>query len=165
MTHQVLPRAEYHASLPTKRSASGVLLFNQVGELFLVQPTYKPKWQLVGGVIDKFESPQQAAIREIKEEIGLDINQQLTLRLIDHCYRPIEKNESYQFIFSGGILNEAQVAAIKLAPEELKAYMFVKVENLESYISNHSFERISKALEALKNNTCYYHENQALLRE
>ena len=164
MTHQVLPRAEYHASLATKRSAAGVLLFNRANELLLVQPTDKKVWTLVGGVIDAFESPQQAAMREIKEEIGLDINQ-LALRLIDYCYRPIEQNESYQFIFSGDILTEAQIAAIKLPPEELKAFIFVKVEEIENYISNHGFERIRKALEALKNNTCYYHENQALLKE
>ena len=48
-----------------------ILLLKRSSDPKLWQPS---KWGLVGGVIEKGETPQQAVEREIKEETNLDIN-------------------------------------------------------------------------------------------
>ncbi|MFI6484323.1 NUDIX domain-containing protein [Nonomuraea sp. NPDC050663] len=39
-----------------------------------MSPTYKPSWDLPDGTAEANESPAAAAQREIKEELGLDID-------------------------------------------------------------------------------------------
>jgi 8-oxo-dGTP pyrophosphatase MutT (NUDIX family) len=55
---------------------AGVVIRNDKGEYLLVQEK-QPKayglWNLPAGWIDEGETPQQAAVREAKEEVGLDV--------------------------------------------------------------------------------------------
>lgn len=47
----------------------------QDGKIILVRHWYNSLWVMPGGGIKKYETPEQAAIREIKEEIGIEIKQ------------------------------------------------------------------------------------------
>ena len=55
------------------RAAVGIMLLNSRGEVFVARrcdiPTM-PAWQMPQGGIDPGETPRQAALRELKEEIG-----------------------------------------------------------------------------------------------
>ena len=73
--------------------AVAVLLFNDRGELLLTRRAIEPhqgKLDLPGGFIDPMETAEQAAIREIREELGIEIH---TLNYF--CSFPNE------YIFSG----------------------------------------------------------------
>lgn len=51
-------------------------LIRKDGEILLIQRKYPPsqgKWALPGGVVEQGESTEQAAIREVKEELDIDI--------------------------------------------------------------------------------------------
>jgi ADP-ribose pyrophosphatase YjhB (NUDIX family) len=37
--------------------AAGALLFDEDGRILLVEPTYKPYWEIPGGVVEADESP------------------------------------------------------------------------------------------------------------
>jgi 8-oxo-dGTP diphosphatase len=56
---------------------AGVILFNRKGELLLLLrdniPTigYPDHWTIAGGVIEEEETPEEAALREVQEEIGV----------------------------------------------------------------------------------------------
>ena len=56
---------------------AGVILFNREGEFLLLLrdniPTigHPNHWNIVGGVIEEGESPEEAALREVHEEIGV----------------------------------------------------------------------------------------------
>jgi putative (di)nucleoside polyphosphate hydrolase len=58
---------------PRYRRAVGIMLLNRAGEVFVARridmPTM-PAWQMPQGGIDPGETPLQAALRELKEEIG-----------------------------------------------------------------------------------------------
>jgi putative (di)nucleoside polyphosphate hydrolase len=56
------------------RRGVGLALFNRSGLVFAAQRIDTPgeAWQMPQGGIDKGESPDQAALRELKEEIGTD---------------------------------------------------------------------------------------------
>jgi 8-oxo-dGTP pyrophosphatase MutT (NUDIX family) len=49
-----------------------VLTVNEGGEILLIRRTDNDKWALPGGAIDLGESVAQAAIRETREETGID---------------------------------------------------------------------------------------------
>jgi len=57
------------------RSAVGVMLLNPAGQVFVARRIDMPMmraWQMPQGGIDPGETPQQAAFRELREEIGTD---------------------------------------------------------------------------------------------
>jgi putative (di)nucleoside polyphosphate hydrolase len=56
------------------RPCVGIMLFNRHGKVFVgkrIEQTVEG-WQMPQGGIDKGESPKQAALRELKEEVGTD---------------------------------------------------------------------------------------------
>ncbi len=60
------------AALPYRRNV-GVMLVNAAGHVFVGQrlDSEVPAWQMPQGGIDKGEAPQEAALRELEEEIGV----------------------------------------------------------------------------------------------
>ena len=73
----------YQDSLPKKRMGAGALIFDENGRFLLVNPTYKEPWEVPGGVVEANESPAQACVREVREELGLDITLERLL-LVDY---------------------------------------------------------------------------------
>ena len=70
---------------PTAQVATGLVFTDEAGRILLVKPTYNDVWHLPGGVVEAGESPAAAAIREVKEELGLDVE---AGRLMGVDYRP-----------------------------------------------------------------------------
>src|SRR3954469_14936145 len=67
----------------------GVMIFNDKGELLLTKRGQGAKnergcWEVPGGEVEFGETLAQAAIREAKEEIGVDIEITQQLFSIDH---------------------------------------------------------------------------------
>ncbi len=118
------PLKDFYPSLPKKRMAAGALFRNALGEILLVKPTYRPDWLIPGGITEADESPRQGCAREAREEIGLEV---VIGRLLCVEYLPREgpRTETVQWIFDGGVLNAAQIAAIVLQAGELSAHRFV----------------------------------------
>jgi len=52
--------------------AASALFRDEAGRVLLVEPTYKPVWDLPGGAVEAEESPHAACRREVHEELGLD---------------------------------------------------------------------------------------------
>lgn len=64
-----------YSKLHPNRDAAVAGLLNENGEIMLVRTHILPDmWQPVGGGIEDGESPEQSAAREIKEELGIDID-------------------------------------------------------------------------------------------
>jgi len=136
----------------------GALILNEKNELLIVKPSYKDHWSVPGGVVDENESPRNACVREVKEEIGLDIENPKFL-CVDWTSPTPEKGESLQFIFFGGILRQEQISKIKLQPEEIAEHQFLPLEKALPLLSEKLKRRIPKCLDAMKNQTALYLEN------
>jgi 8-oxo-dGTP diphosphatase len=69
-------QAEFEASIAWSRVVAACVIRNDSGEFLLVQEA-QPKvyglWNLPAGHVDKGESIELAAVREAKEETGLDV--------------------------------------------------------------------------------------------
>lgn len=73
----------------TSRVAAGVLFNDGDGRVLLVNPTYKRGWEIPGGYVEISESPRAAAIREVKEELDLEIDVR-NLLILDWAPHPNE---------------------------------------------------------------------------
>lgn len=107
-----------------KRIAAGALFFDARGELLLVKPTYLDHWSIPGGVVEADESPRDGCAREVREELGLDLPIG-RLIAVDYTSADGRSDDSLQFLFDGGTLGDAHVAAIRLPVEELAAFCFL----------------------------------------
>jgi 8-oxo-dGTP diphosphatase len=156
--NQTTSDTQYYQQLPKKRSATGVVFINNQDEILLVNPTYKNHWGIPGGSIDDNESPREAGIREIKEELGLKITH-LKLLVVDYVPKNGERGDWYQFIFFGGRLDDEQIQSIELPLDELSEFRFSKAVEASKELSPHTSDRIKSAMSALKNNCIFYLEN------
>ena len=41
--------------------------------MLLVDPTYKPGWEFPGGVVERARPPPSAGVREVAEELGIEL--------------------------------------------------------------------------------------------
>jgi 8-oxo-dGTP diphosphatase len=138
-------RQEYLASLPKKIMGAGCLFFDTEGKILVVKPTYRDTWNLPGGVVETNESPQNACIREVREEIGIEIKPKRLL-CIDYTSKNEESIESLQFIFFGGTLSQEKISEIKVAADEINAYQFLPPKQALTLVSNKLARRINKCL-------------------
>jgi ADP-ribose pyrophosphatase YjhB (NUDIX family) len=67
------------------------------GRILVVRPTYTKEWMLPGGRVERGETPHEAAIREAREETGLDVVLD-RLALID-----ARRARDTSFIFAGHV--------------------------------------------------------------
>jgi 8-oxo-dGTP pyrophosphatase MutT (NUDIX family) len=76
--------------LPTtpRRLSCGILILNARQELLLCHVTGQDHWDLPKGGAHEGESPQQAALRETREETGLQFDAAALLELGRFDYRP-----------------------------------------------------------------------------
>lgn len=149
---------EYAKILPKKQVGTAVLFFNTNNELLIVKPDYKNNWIVPGGSTDEDESPLSSAIREVREEIALNIS---TLKLVGIYYGQAKGvySDSLKFIFYGGILNDSKIRQIKLQGDEITEFKFVNTDKAIPLLSNSLQESVPQCLEAIRNNTTVYIEN------
>jgi ADP-ribose pyrophosphatase YjhB (NUDIX family) len=152
-------RQEYLASLPKKIMGAGCLFFNSEGKILVVKPVYKDTWNLPGGVVEANESPQNSCIREVREEIGIEVKLERLL-CIDYTSKNKEAIESLQFIFFGGILAPEKISEIKIATDEISAYQFLPPKQALTLVSQTLARRITQCLTISDRNTTLYLEDQ-----
>ncbi len=148
----------YYNTLPGKRMGATALFLDSQNNLLLVKPTYRPFWLLPGGVIEENESPRIACLREVKEELGLDISIGRLL-CIDYRSKESERSEVLEFIFYGGVLSPKDIQLITLPLAELSEYRFVSLEEALLLVNDRLGRRLSPSLHALKNNVTAYLED------
>ena len=147
-----------YQALPKKRMASNALFLNEEGKILIVKPTYRRDWLLPGGIIEEHESPYAACIREIREELGLDIPLGRLL-CVEYLSEEGEQTECVQFSFSGGMLGEMQIRGIQLPFDELSEYLFSPLEDAVRLLSPKLSKRLPYCLQALRENLTVYLED------
>lgn len=151
-------RAEYLGGLPKKRIAAGALFADDHGRTLLVEPTYKPYWQLPGVVVEADESPLAATARALRDELGLPVAPGRLL-VTDWVAPSANRIEGLLFVYDGGVLSSDQSAAIVLPQAELRSWAWCTDDELEHRLPEHMLRRTRKALQARTDNTNFYLEN------
>ena len=153
---ELLSKKDYYDSLAKKPMGADVLFLNDKNEMLIVKPNYKDEWLLPGGTNEANESPRDCAAREVKEEIGLDINVQQLL-CIDYC--KTSEGDNLKFVFFGGVLTGEQVSQIKLQELELIDFVFVSLDQAMVKFGPRKIKRIPHCINALTSGGVAYLEN------
>jgi len=151
----------FYASLPKKRMGSGCLFFDNECKVLLLKPSYKPTWEIVGGIVENNESPKTACEREVIEEIGLPIKIG-DLLVVDYNNYPDDntKTESLMFIFDGGVLSAEEISKIKIREGEILRYEFFPPDALPKNLQPVLAGRIIMAIQQKTKIGAVYLENQ-----
>ncbi len=89
------------------RVGVGVLLTDNHGRVLLTLRKRPPEagcWSIVGGKVDFLETLEQCAIREAREEVGIEISLSSLLCVTDHCL-PSENQHWVSPAYLGQILS------------------------------------------------------------
>jgi 8-oxo-dGTP diphosphatase len=149
---------DYTSTLPRKRMGAGVLFFDAAGRVLLVEPTYKPYWEIPGGAVETGESPRDAAARELKEELGLSCPIGGLLAIDWVPPRP-DRTEGLMVVFDGGLLPTPEAAAISVPSDELRGFAFCTGDEVARRLSPLLARRVAACVAARSAGQTAYLEN------
>ncbi len=132
--------------------AAGVLFFDEQDRVLLVDPTYKPGWEFPGGVVERGEPPTRAAVREVAEELGIELaptpGHGLRLLVLDWEPPRPPRFGGLRLLFDGGRLPAADAARLFLPATELRAWRFVTEAEAQTLLPAERRARLHWALRA-----------------
>ncbi|MES2473064.1 MAG: RNA pyrophosphohydrolase [Pseudomonadota bacterium] len=128
------------------RPCVGIMLFNKNGEVFVgkrIDQTVEG-WQMPQGGIDKGETPKQAALRELQEEVGTDkaeilgemedwVTYDLPVHLIGVAFHGKYKGQRQKW-FALRFTGEDRDIDLASHEPEFSAFQWVSLENLPALI-------------------------------
>lgn len=140
---------------PVRRMGSGVLITDDAEAVLLVKPTYKAGWEIPGGLVERDESPREAASRECREELGRDvaIGELLCLHYVASTGTFVD---GLMFVFDGG--QAADPEDYVLPADELSHVAFVPSQSLGAYLVPPLAARMTAALLARRTGRVAYLE-------
>jgi 8-oxo-dGTP diphosphatase len=150
--------AEGNATQARKRVSADVIIRDYAGQILLVDPSYKPGWDLPGGMAEANEPPAVAARRELREELGLDL-QVGELLCVDWVAPHGPWDDLLAFIFDGGVLDEQATSGLRLTDPEITAFEFCGRLQAEQRLQPRMQPRLSAALDALNTGRARYLHN------
>ncbi|MEV0553123.1 NUDIX hydrolase [Streptomyces sp. NPDC050597] len=116
---------------------AAVLITNSSDDLLIVRPVNDDApWQLPGGIVEQHESPLDAARREAREELGLDLDiQEHDLFAVEwlQATRP-DRRDRFAFLFAGPVLHPADTDRITLQRDEVNAWRWATRAEAESML-------------------------------
>jgi 8-oxo-dGTP pyrophosphatase MutT (NUDIX family) len=150
---------EYRRSLARHPTASGLLITDVGGRVLLVRPIYKEGWEFPGGAVDAGESPWDAAVREIKEELGVTLSASPVLLCADWMRPHAAEVGGLRLIFDGGVMTPDQLSAIRLPAEELSEWKLVEVADADAFLPSIRTRRLRAAVAARRTGRAAYLED------
>lgn len=150
--------AEGNAKQARKRVSADVLLRDAAGRLLVVKPTYKEAWDLPGGMAEANESPEDAARRELREELGLAVDLR-GLLCVDWVAPHGPWDDQLAFVFDGGTLSPGQISGVYPRDHELSASEFLPSGDALTMLPPRTRRRAAQALRALAEQQPAYLEN------
>ncbi|MBO0826777.1 MAG: NUDIX hydrolase [Streptosporangiales bacterium] len=150
--------AEGNAKQARKRVATNAIVRDEAGHVLLVDPGYKPDWDIPGGMAEANEPPAVAVRRELREELGVDV---IVGALLYLEWAPPHDpwDDQLVFLFDGGVFNDADQRGLRIADDELRAWEFVTVAEARNRLRPYVYDRLVAALGNLRSGQAApYHE-------
>ncbi len=134
-----------NAGLPTKRIIAQGLLRDPDGRVLLCRLTYKPEWDLPGGVVEVGESPATGLVRELQEELGITVSVQ---GLITVNWLPAWRgwDDACILLFDLGVAEASLTDGMHLQPTEIAGVEWCDEET----IAQHATQAARELLDAVR---------------
>lgn len=139
------------------RMAAGALFFDDADRVLLVEPSYKDYRDIPGGYVEEGESPLQACVREVHEELGIKPGLGRLL-VVDWAPNPGE-GDKVLYLFDGGRLSTDHRQQIVLQANELRSYDFHHPDQLPDLTIPRLVRRITVGIEACAKGLTAYLEH------
>lgn len=137
---------------PTRPIVGAGALILENGKLLLIKRGAKPgqgRWSIPGGLVELGELVQNAVVREVKEECGLDIEVERLIDVFDSITRDEKGRVQYQFVVVN-FLAKIKGGILKNADDVLEA-RWTSLNEVEKYNLTNSFRAFfQKHHESLK---------------
>ena len=147
-------RAVLNAVLPRKRVISQLAIRDPQDRLLLCQLTYKPDWDLPGGVAEVGESPRLAAAREVSEELALTIEAS-GLLVVDWLPAWSGWDDACTLVFDGGVHDPGIAEKIEPEPREIVTARFCGPDEIHARCAPQTARRALAALATPQGTTRY----------
>jgi ADP-ribose pyrophosphatase YjhB (NUDIX family) len=141
--------------IAAKTAASGAMIQDDLGRLLFVVPIYQDGLGIPGGISESNESPSITCLREIREELGLEISLGQLL-VVDWMPQNGIWRDSIQFVFDGGVFGKDEIAKISTQEEEIEGFRFAHLEDVKQSLKPSLYRRLRLAREAKAAGTCFY---------
>jgi ADP-ribose pyrophosphatase YjhB (NUDIX family) len=134
-----------NAGLPTKRIIAQGLLRDADDRILLCRLTYKPEWDLPGGVVEVGESPADGLVRELQEELGITVS---VNGLITVNWLPAWRgwDDACVMLFDLGVADASVTDSMQLQPTEIAGVEWCDEET----IALHATAAARELLEAVR---------------
>jgi len=138
---------------------SRIILANRKKEILILKDKDSDYWGLLGGGVGSLESPAEGLVREIKEEISIELVYGLKLAGIE--YRKDDKNSEIIFVFDGGILSDRDIGKIKPA-NEIGETRFMNILKAYEFLTPNMVRRLKLILSKTENGIVYLENGQKI---
>ena len=119
------------------------------GRALIVKRGHEPRkgeWSLPGGLLNLGESLADAALREVKEETGLDIVPEAIIETFDRVHRDPDGRIRYHFVIVDFVCESRAGDAV--AGSDADAVAWVTADELDAYgVNAHAAAVIRRGLE------------------
>ncbi len=133
--------AVMNSALPRKRMIAHVLMRDAAGRILFCDTRFKVDWELPGGIVEPDESPREAAIREVREELGIDLPVGRLLAL-DWMPPYLGWDDACELIFDGGLITEGDLSGFVLQPSEIAAVQLLDLDAAVEHLTPLSARRL-----------------------
>ena len=125
----------------------------QNGKILIVRRSSEPgkgKWSVPGGLVELGETVEQAVVREVREECGLDVEVDRLIDVVDSMTFDRNGRLKYHFIILDFFV---KIKGGKLRPgDDAKEALWVPLEEVENYDLTKTFkEFLKRNMEKLRN--------------
>jgi len=131
---------------------AGALIIDDLNRLLVVKKKGSPYYMMPGGKIDLDERPDEALVRELKEELAIDVAID-DLELIG-CHQTFAANEKGTLVY-GTVFRVPLEDFVRLKPQaEIQEIHWYTETDYENYLSAHLLSQftIPKWLEIIRQN-------------
>lgn len=148
-----------NSALPRKRLIAHVLMCDAKGRVLLCETQFKADWELPGGIVEPSESPRLGAIREVREELGIDLDVGRLL-IVDWMPPYLGWDDAIEMIFDGGTVGEDELATWSLQPTEIRSVRLCTLSDAGPLVTPLAHRRLTVALGLASDETAYLENGQ-----
>lgn len=145
--------------LPRKRLIAHVLIRDAAGRVLLCDTAFKSDWELPGGIVEPGETPRHGAIREVREELGIELAVG-PLLVADWLPPYLGWDDAVELIFDGGLVEPADLASFALQENEILRVELVGLDRAAELVTPLAHRRLGVALRQRAGQTAYLEDGR-----